>query len=110
LGKPNQVQCLRDTGRVMSEESTTSDPVALTRTGYEPMDRELDFDALADLFARDAVWDLSESHLGIYEGAAAIGEFLVATGRRARTIITRSKRFSIAAMACCLSSSGKTAA
>lgn len=25
----------------------------------------------------DAVWDLSESHLGIYEGVAAIGDFLV---------------------------------
>jgi ketosteroid isomerase-like protein len=62
---------------VISEESTTPDLVALTRTFYETMDRDLDFDALAGFFAPDAVWDLSESHLGIYEGAAAIGAFLV---------------------------------
>jgi ketosteroid isomerase-like protein len=61
----------------MPEESTTPDLVALTRTFYETMDRDLDFDALAGFFAPDAVWDLSESHLGIYEGAAAIGDFLV---------------------------------
>jgi ketosteroid isomerase-like protein len=60
----------------MSEESTTPDPVALTRTFYETMDRDWDFDALAGFFAPDAVWDLSESHLGIYEGVAAIRDFL----------------------------------
>jgi ketosteroid isomerase-like protein len=59
------------------EESTTPDPVELTRTFYETMDREWDFDALAGFFAPDAVWDLSESHLGIYEGVAAIRDFLV---------------------------------
>ena len=41
------------------------------------MDRDWDFDALAGFFAPDAVWDLSESHLGIYEGVEAIGDFLV---------------------------------
>jgi ketosteroid isomerase-like protein len=61
----------------MSEEATTPDPVKLTRTFYETMDRDWDFDALAGFFAADAVWDLSESHLGIYEGVAAIGDFLV---------------------------------
>jgi ketosteroid isomerase-like protein len=61
----------------MSEKSTTSDPVQLTRRLYETMDREWDFDALAGFFASDAVWDLSGSHLGVYEGAAAIGDFLV---------------------------------
>ena len=61
----------------MSEESTTPDPVERTRVFYETMDRDWDFDALAGFFAPDAVWDLSESHLGIYEGVAAIGDFLV---------------------------------
>ena len=60
----------------MSEESTTPDAVELTRTFYETMDREWDFDALAGFFAPDAVWDLAE-HLGTYEGVAAIGDFLV---------------------------------
>jgi hypothetical protein len=31
----------------MAEESTTPDPVELTRTLYETMDRDWDFDALA---------------------------------------------------------------
>jgi ketosteroid isomerase-like protein len=60
----------------MSEESTTPDLVELTRSFYETMDREWDFDALASFFAHDAVWDLSGSHLGIYEGVEAIGDFL----------------------------------
>src|SRR5664279_1327080 len=54
----------------MPEESTTPDSVELTRTFYETMDRDWDFDALAGFFAPDAVWDLSESHLGSYEGVA----------------------------------------
>jgi ketosteroid isomerase-like protein len=61
----------------MPEESTTPDPVELTRTFYATMDREWDFDALAGFFAPDAVWDLSESHLGRYEGIATIADFLV---------------------------------
>jgi hypothetical protein len=61
----------------MSEESTTPDLVELTRTFYETMDRDWDFDALAGFFAPNAVWDLSASHLGSYEGVAAIGDFLV---------------------------------
>ena len=61
----------------MSEKSSTPDLVERTRTFYETMDREWDFDALAGFFAPDAVWDLSESHLGIYEGVAAIRDFLV---------------------------------
>jgi ketosteroid isomerase-like protein len=61
----------------MAEGSTTLDLVELTSVFFETMDRDWDFDALAGFFAPDAVWDLSESHLGIYEGAAAIGDFLV---------------------------------
>ena len=61
----------------MADESTTPGLVGLTRTFYETMDREWDFDALADFFAPEAVWDLSDSHLGTYEGVAAIRDFLV---------------------------------
>jgi ketosteroid isomerase-like protein len=61
----------------MSQESTTPDPIGLTRTFYETMDRDLDFDGLAGFFAPGAVWDLSGSHLGRYDGVAAIGDFLV---------------------------------
>jgi len=61
----------------MADESTTPDAVELTRTFYETMDRDWDFDALAGFFAPDAVWDLSASHLGIYEGVEAIRDFLV---------------------------------
>ena len=61
----------------MVEESTTPGPVELTRTFYEMMDRDWDFDALAGFFAPDSTWDLSGSHLGIYDGVAAIGDFLV---------------------------------
>ena len=61
----------------MPEKSTTPDPVERTRVFYETLDRDWDFDALADFFPPDAVWDLSASHLGIYEGVAAIRDFLV---------------------------------
>ena len=94
----------------MSEESTTPDPVDLTRTFCETMDRDWDFDALAGFFAPDAVWDLSESHLGIYEGVAAIGDFLVGYWATWRATITRSRRFSISATECCLLPFGKTVA
>ena len=61
----------------MPEESATPDPIGLTRDFYDAMDREWDFDALAVFFAPEAVWDLSESHLGRYEGIGAIRDFLV---------------------------------
>jgi ketosteroid isomerase-like protein len=61
---------------MMSEESTTPDPVALTRTFYERMHRDWDLDALAGFFAPDAVWDLADVGLVNCEGWAAIREFL----------------------------------
>jgi ketosteroid isomerase-like protein len=61
----------------MPEESTTPDLVELTRVFFETMDRDWDFGSLAGFFASNAVWDLSDSHIGIYEGVAAIGDFLV---------------------------------
>jgi ketosteroid isomerase-like protein len=61
----------------MPEESTTPDLVELTSVFFETMDRDWDFGSLAGFFASDAVWDLSDSHIGIYEGVAAIGDFLM---------------------------------
>jgi hypothetical protein len=42
----------------VSEESTTPDLVELTRSFYETMDFDWDFDSLAGFFAPDAAWDL----------------------------------------------------
>jgi len=55
----------------MPGESTTPDPVELTRRLYETADRG-DYDAMMRLFRPDAVWDLSEAGIGTFEGAAAI--------------------------------------
>jgi hypothetical protein len=67
----------------MAEEAATPDPVELTRSFYATMDRDWDFGSLAGCFASDAVWDLSDSHIGIYEGVAAIGDGV--TSRMHRT-------------------------
>jgi ketosteroid isomerase-like protein len=59
---------------MMSEESTTPDLVERTR-------RKLDFfgdggiDAVMPFFAPDAVWDLSDAVIGVYQGANAIRRF-----------------------------------
>ena len=58
---------LRDTHRVMSEESTTPDLVELTRGRVEAANRR-DFDAMVSFFAPDAVWDLSPMGLGDLRG------------------------------------------
>jgi ketosteroid isomerase-like protein len=61
--------------RAMSEESTTPDLV-------ERMRRMLDFfgdggiDAVMPFYAPDAVWDLSDAGIGVYEGAEAIRRFM----------------------------------
>jgi len=62
----------------MSQKATTHDRVALIRGYIELMDRTWDVDALEDtgLFAPNCVWDMSLLGLGIYEGLAALGEFL----------------------------------
>jgi hypothetical protein len=54
----------------MSEESTTSDVVELTRQHYEDANRR-DFDTLMSFFGSNSVWDTSPVGLGIYEGPAA---------------------------------------
>ncbi len=59
----------------MIEESTTPDLVRIARQAYEAVSRG-DFDAVMSLFAADAVYDLSEAGLGIFEGKEAIRGFI----------------------------------
>jgi ketosteroid isomerase-like protein len=66
---------LRDTQRVMSEESTTSDLVELARRSLESGNGR-DFDAMINFYAPDPVWDMSPMGLGSYEGLVAIRGFL----------------------------------
>ncbi len=55
----------------MSEESTSFDAVGLLVGAVQASNRR-DFDAMFRIFAPDAVYDLSPSGLGTYEGLAAI--------------------------------------
>ena len=59
----------------MAEESTPPDVVELTRRGFEAANRH-DLDALMGFFASEAVYDLSDLGLGIFEGRAAIRRFV----------------------------------
>ena len=59
----------------MSDESTTPDLVALTRRVVESANRR-DLDAVMAFYAPDAVMDLSDGGVGIYEGASAIRGFI----------------------------------
>src|SRR5207244_1396851 len=66
--------CRRDTGRAMSDESTTPDLVELVRRQFEAANRR-DIDAVMSSFAVDAV--LEGRALGdIFEGQAAIRAFV----------------------------------
>jgi hypothetical protein len=67
---------LRDTGRAMSEESTTHDLVELTRRQFEAVNRR-DMDAVMSRFAPDGVYDTLPAGLMVYEGPAAIRAFIV---------------------------------
>ena len=58
----------------MPEESTTPDPVELTRRSIEAGNGG-DIDAVLSFFTPDAVWDLSPVGLGVYEGREAIRRF-----------------------------------
>jgi len=65
---------LRDTRWAMSEESTTSDLVELTRLAFEyASDR--DWGALLRLYGPGSVWDMSPLGLGTYEGPTATRRF-----------------------------------
>jgi ketosteroid isomerase-like protein len=59
----------------MSEESTTPDPVELTRRVYGFLNGG-DFDSVVGMFAADSVWDVSNWGLGTHAGLDAIARFL----------------------------------
>jgi ketosteroid isomerase-like protein len=59
----------------MSEGSTTPDPAELTRLQVEAVNRR-DFDALLPYAAPNLVYDTTPSGFGVYEGMAAIREFI----------------------------------
>jgi hypothetical protein len=65
----------RDTHRVMPEESTTPDPVELTRSVYAHLNSR-DLDAIVGLMGPGSVWDASRWGLGIHAGPEAIRRFL----------------------------------
>jgi ketosteroid isomerase-like protein len=55
----------------MAEESPTPDPVELGRRNNEAFNRR-DFDAALAMYTPDAVWDLSPTGAGVFEGRKAI--------------------------------------
>jgi len=59
----------------MSEESTTPDLVELMRGLFAAVSRH-DVDAIMACYAPDAVWDMSPTGLGTFEGQAAVRGFL----------------------------------
>ena len=64
----------RDTPRKMPEESTTPDPVELTRLAFEAVNQR-DLDAVVSFFAPDGIFD-GRGAGDLYEGRAAIRGFL----------------------------------
>ena len=58
----------------MSEESTSPDPVELSRLSFQPA-KSRDFDAIMAFWTDDPVWDLSPMGLGVYRGTAAVRGF-----------------------------------
>jgi ketosteroid isomerase-like protein len=58
----------------MSEESTTPDPVELTRQLIDTGNRR-DIDAAMSIFAPNVVWE-SLDGLGVFDGATAVRRFL----------------------------------
>lgn len=59
----------------MSEKSPTPDPAVLARLLVEAVNRR-DMNALLAYSAPDLVYDTTPSGFGLYEGTAAIGEFV----------------------------------
>jgi ketosteroid isomerase-like protein len=56
------------------EESTTPDLVELSSRQFEAANRH-DADAVLSNYVPDAVWDLSDAGMGVFEGVAAIRAF-----------------------------------
>lgn len=59
----------------MHEEPAAPDLVELTRQAFEAGNRH-DLDAIMSFHAPEAVWDLSDLGLGIFDGVAAIRGFV----------------------------------
>jgi ketosteroid isomerase-like protein len=64
-------------GGVMAKESTSRDPVELTRQRWEAASRsEFDLQTLADDYSLDAVMDTAGYGMGTFQGREAISGFL----------------------------------
>jgi len=59
----------------MTEADATPGPVSLVRQAFDAGNRR-DLDAIIGFHAPDAVWDLSDQGLGVFEGAGAIRGWL----------------------------------
>jgi ketosteroid isomerase-like protein len=59
----------------MSEDYATSALVELVRHAYEASSHG-DYDAMMNVYSRDAIWDMTPLGLGVYEGHAAIRSFI----------------------------------
>jgi hypothetical protein len=71
----DQATRLRDTGRAMSEQSMTPDPVDLARQAFAAVNRS-DLDALMSLYAPEAVFDMTRTVGFAPQGRAAIRGFI----------------------------------
>lgn len=58
----------------MAEDSTTPDLIELSRRQFAAAKRH-DADAVLSNYVPDAVWDLSDAGMGVFEGVAAIRAF-----------------------------------
>jgi len=59
----------------MAEAHVTPGPVDLVRQAFDAGNRR-DLDAIIGFHAADAVWDLSDQGLGVFEGAGAVRAWL----------------------------------
>jgi ketosteroid isomerase-like protein len=59
----------------MSEDSTTPDLVELARRAFQPT-ASRDIGGIMSFYRPDAVWDLLTGGLGVFQGRAAIREFM----------------------------------
>jgi ketosteroid isomerase-like protein len=70
-----RASCRRDTGRVMSEESTTPDLMELQRRVTDAANRR-DLDAIMAFYAPHCVYDMSPTGMGVFEGQARARGFI----------------------------------
>jgi ketosteroid isomerase-like protein len=74
--EPSRPPGRRDTGRAMSEESTSPDPAQQVRDAFAAATAE-DLDGVTAGLAPNAVWEMDEVGLGPFEGVSAIRAFLL---------------------------------